>query len=156
MFTMPYYAGETLTEIQRLIPDTEKYLADVFALLGVADSKTSETPTPTVTSSVHMTMDQGKPENIKATPTISATKTTQFVMYTTNIRHGSTKPIENIQVGSGWTGGKKIQASDLPIIFNAVSEELDHRFRNMVDSSDERGLGDDSSSDLSSELGFLR
>lgn len=123
----------------------------------MADPKTSETPTPTTTSSVHMTVKQDKPENIKATPTVSATKTTQPAMYTTNIRHGDTKPIENIQVGSGWTGGKKLQASDLPVIFDAVSKELDHRFRNMVDSSDERGLRDDSSpDDLSSEPGLLR
>lgn len=148
--------GAILTEIQRLIPDTEKYLADIFALLGVTDPKTSETPTPTVTSS-HITVEQDKPESIKATPTTSATKTTQSAMYTTTIRNGDTKPIENIQIGSGWTGGKKLQASDLPVIFDAVSKELDHRFRNMIDSSDERGLGDDSGSDdFSSELGFLR
>jgi hypothetical protein len=78
-------------------------------------------------------------------------------MYTTtNVRYGD-KPIENVEIGSGWTGGKKLQASDLPFIFDAVSKILDHRFRNAVDSSDERGLGGDSGyEDLVSELGFLR
>lgn len=156
---------------QRLIPDTEHYLADLFSMLGVENPSTSETPTPTVTPSIHITAEQDKPVNIKATgtPTTSATKssTTLPTMYTTNIRHGDTRPIENIQIGSGWTGGKKLQASDLPVIFAAVSKELDHSFRNMIDSSDERGLGDDTESnerflktdsnpnDFSSELGFL-
>jgi hypothetical protein len=78
-------------------------------------------------------------------------------MYTTtNIRYGD-KPVENVEIGSGWTGGKKLQASDLPFIFDAVSKILDHRFRNTVDSSDERGLGGDSASEgLGVWLGFLR
>ncbi|KAJ5212509.1 uncharacterized protein N7498_004155 [Penicillium cinerascens] len=139
----------------RLIPAAERYLADAFAVLGVSEPETSQTPIPL--TSVHISLWQDTPENITATPTASATKTTQPAMYTTNIRHGDDKPIENIQVGSGWTGGNKLQASDLPFIFDALSKALDHRFRNMIDSSDERGLGDDSgSNDLRSEIGFLR
>ena len=93
--------------------------------------------------------------------------TTQPAIYTTNIHKGDTRPIENIQIGSGWTGGSKLQASDLPVIFDAVAKALDHRFRNMIDSSDERGLGDDAESnkhvlesdpnsdDFAAELGYL-
>lgn len=64
-------------------------------------------------------------------------------MYTTTIHRGDTDPIENIQIGTGWTGGKQFQASDLPVLFDAVAKELGHRVHNMVDSSDERGLGND-------------
>ncbi|OQD77505.1 hypothetical protein PENDEC_c002G06230 [Penicillium decumbens] len=156
VYARPIRESGTATQVQpatniqprdpRLIPDTERYLPDVFSLLGVPNSIPSETPTPTptptISPSVHITAEQDKPVNIKATPTISASKTTQSATYTTNIRHGDTKSSESIQVGSGWTGGKKLQASDLPFIFDSVSKEIDHRFRNLVDSSDERGLGD--------------
>ncbi|KAJ5131946.1 hypothetical protein N7448_006104 [Penicillium atrosanguineum] len=180
VYAHPIQESATATQVQpvtniqprdpRLIPDTEHYLADIFGLLGVEDPHTSETPSPTL-ASTDMTGKQDKPANVKTTgtPTSSATKTTitQPAMYTTNIRHGDTKAIENIQIGSGYTGGNKLQASDLPVIFDAVAKELDHRFRNMIDSSDERGLGDDTDSnkrvlesdpnsdDFAAELGFL-
>lgn len=148
--------GNILTASKRLIPDTEHYLADVFTLLGVTDPTPSDkpTPTPTVTPSMSIKAEHGKPENIKATPVVSSSTTVTThpaAAFTTVIRHGNTKPIENIQIGSGWSGKKKLTAEDLPVIFDAVSRELARRFRNMIDSSDEVGLGDDS--DL---LGYLR
>ncbi|KAJ5684617.1 uncharacterized protein N7477_000962 [Penicillium maclennaniae] len=134
----------------RLIPDTEHYLAEIFDLLGVQDPNSSSetpTPTPTLASSIHITVEQDKPINTTATGTSTSstilTMSTQPAMYTTNIRNGDSRPMENIQIGSGWTKDGKLQASDLPVIFGAVAKELDHRFRNMIDSSDERGLGDD-------------
>lgn len=59
------------------------------------------------------------------------------------IRHGDNEPIESIQVGSGWKGGKKLTPEDLPFIFDAVSKVLAQRVRDVIDSSDEVGLGND-------------
>lgn len=74
--------------------------------------------------------------NSIATPS----STGQGTSFTTVIHNGNNKPIENIQIGSGWDGRKELRASDLPMIFDAVYEEMEHRFRNMIDSSDELGL----------------
>ena len=64
-------------------------------------------------------------------------------MYSTTIKHGNQRPIENIQIGEGYDDGKKLSASDLPNIFAAVETELASRLRDAVDSSDELGLEDE-------------
>lgn len=123
--------------LQRLIPDTEHYLADVLDSLGVgvpepdAASQATYTPTPTIKA------EQEHPVNIEATPT----STGGSVKFTTVIHNGNDRPIENIQIGNGWDGKKELRASDLPVIFDAVYKEMESRFRNVLDSSDEIGLG---------------
>lgn len=95
---------------------------------------------------MNVKIEHGKPMNIKATPVVSSSTTvsTQAVSaYTTVIRHGDDEPIENIQIGPGWDGKKKVTAEDLPIIFDAVSKALSSRFRDMIDSADEVQLGED-------------
>ena len=68
-------------------------------------------------------------------------KPSEEVSSTTIVKHGGdTKPIENIQIGTGWDGEKRVQASDVPMILNAVYKEIANRFNNLVDSSDEVGL----------------
>ncbi|KAF3385517.1 hypothetical protein F1880_002253 [Penicillium rolfsii] len=140
----------------RLIPDTEHYLSEVFNLLGVSDptrteSTTTSLPTPTSTETASETpsatnmpnemvkVEHGKAINVDATPVVSGSGVT----YSATIKHGSQKPIENIQIGSGYHGGKKLAASDLPFIFAAVETEIASRWRNLVDSSDELGLDDE-------------
>ena len=58
-------------------------------------------------------------------------------MFTTTIKNGNNKPVQNIQIGTGWEGKKRIEASDVPVILAAVETELAHRFNDMVDSQDE-------------------
>ena len=96
------------------------------------------TPTSTKTAGPLVKAEQGKPINLDATPVVSS----NGVMYSTTIKHGNQRPIENIQIGEGYHGGKKLAASDLPIIFAAVETELASRLRDVVDSSDELGLED--------------
>lgn len=96
------------------------------------------TPTSTKTAGPLVKAEQGKPINLDATPVVSS----NGVMYSTTIKHGNQRPIENIQIGEGYHGGKKLAASDLPIIFAAVETELASRLRDAVDSSDELGLED--------------
>lgn len=124
--------------MQRLIPDTEHYLADVLDSIGVGDPETDTstqaayTPTPTIK------VEQDQPVNSIATP---SSTTTQGATFTTVIHSGNNRPIENIQIGAGWDGKKELRASDLPAIFDAVYKEMESRFRNVIDSSDEIGLG---------------
>lgn len=123
--------------LQRLIPDTENYLAKVLDNLGVGDHETDTstqaayTPTPTIK------VEQDHPVNSIATPSTTGSGAT----FTTVIHNGNDKPIENIQIGNGWDGRKELRASDLPMIFDAVYKEMESRFRNVIDSSDEVGLG---------------
>jgi hypothetical protein len=144
--------AHTNSRQQRLIPDTEHYLAEVFDLLGVSaptpteptptetPSEThSETPSATGTPSPIVKTEHGQPINLDATPVVSGSGVT----YSATIKHGNQKPIENIQIGSGYHGGKKLAASDLPIIFAAVETEIASRWRDVIDSSDELGLDDE-------------
>lgn len=133
---------------QRLIPDTEHYLSEVLDLLGVPEPKSteptptetpSETPSATTVPSPTVNAEHGQPINVDATPVVSGSGVT----YSATIKHESQKPIENIQIGSGYHGGKKLSASDLPIIFAAVETEIASRWRNVIDSSDELGLNEE-------------
>lgn len=74
------------------------------------------------------------------TSTPSSTTTADEMTFTTTIRNGNSKPIENIQIGQGWKGSNRIHASDVPVIMSAVEEALANRFNDIVDSSDELGL----------------
>lgn len=96
-----------------------------------ASSQASYTPTHTIKA------EQDHAVNTDGTPT----STGSGAKFTTEIHNGDDQPIENIQIGSGWDGKKELQASDLPKIFTIVEKEMEHRFRNIIDSSDELGLG---------------
>lgn len=137
------------SRLQRLIPDTEHYLSEVFDLLGVSVPTTTtsiptETPTETTvetpsSTGVHgpfVKAEHGVPTNLDATPVISS----DGVMYSSTVKHESGEPIANIDIGPGWHGGKKLSASDLPFIFAAVETELASQWRNVIDSADELGL----------------
>lgn len=116
-------------------------------MLGVSDPDPSPSIKPTPTTPIFIKAEHGKPENLHATPVVSSTTTATThpasAAFTTTVRHGDKKPIENIQIGSGWKGGKKLRAEDLPVVFGAVEMAISQRFRDLIDSSDEVGLGDD-------------
>lgn len=97
------------------------------------------TPTSTKTAGPLVKAEQGKPINLDATPVVSS----NGVMYSTTVKHGNRRPMENIQIGEGYQGGNKLAASDLPIIFAALETEIASRLRDAVDSSDELGLKDE-------------
>lgn len=136
---------------QRIIPDTENYLSDIFRELGVdsLDKALAPTSSTTETPASSSAASHGVNEKATATPTStiaeemttpSSTMTADEVIYTTNIKIGSNRPIENIQLGQGWKGSNRIHASDVPVIMSVLEEALANRFNDMVDSSDELGL----------------
>lgn len=133
--------------IQRLIPSSEDYLSDIFGMLGISKPSSSTptptpTPTPTQTPSYYSApgiyAEQGTPTNAKATPTSE----NHSVSFTGTIKHDANdKPIENVQIGSGWKGdGKRIKAEDVPVILQMAYKEIANRFNDAIDSSDEVGL----------------
>lgn len=130
----------TIYYFQRIIPDTESYLVNILDSLGFgnpkADTSASATPTPTPTPTPTMAAEQDQPVNSVATPSTTG----QGATFTTVIHNGNDRPVENVQIGSGWDGRKELRASDLPVIFDALYKDMESRFRNMVDSSDELGL----------------
>jgi len=146
---------------KRLIPDTENYVHEIFQGLGLADPSSSSTRTPSSTPTPSVKAEQGHPENLnsedhsenmKPTPTTHITyqsSTSYTPTYDSNgagfthtVKHqeSSKKPIENIQLMHGWNQDRKLTSEDLPLIFDAVYQELKHRVGNMIDSSDEVGL----------------
>lgn len=62
--------------------------------------------------------------------------------YTHTVKHvqSNKRPIENVQIGQGWNGDKKVTTEDIPVAFDSLYEELEHRLKNVIDSSDEIGL----------------
>ncbi|KAJ5637578.1 hypothetical protein N7490_007457 [Penicillium lividum] len=131
----------------RIIPDTTEYLNDMLDLLGL-DSVLL--PSPTTTSAAPSATD-GFEQGVIATPTAtpsmasmnstpSPTGNVEQVTYSTTIKTENDKPIANLQIGEGWKGSNRIQASDVPFIMNAVYSALADRFNDVVDSSDEVGL----------------
>lgn len=115
-------------------------------MLGI-EKPSPSTPTPTPTPSPTQTpsyysapgvyAEHGTPTNAEATPT-SEDHSTSF---TATVKHdASDKPFENVQIGSGWNGNKRIRPEDVPSILQAAYKEIANRFNNMVDSSDEVGL----------------
>jgi hypothetical protein len=139
---------------QRLIPDTENYVHEIFQGLGLAEPSSTKTQTQTQTKTPTATVkaEQGQTENKLATPTthiiyessISYTPTygSDGAGFTHTVKHQASinKPIENIQIGHDWEKGGKFEAKDLPLLFDALTRELEHRVGNMIDSSDEVGL----------------
>lgn len=94
-------------------------------------SSSHATPTPSI-------KNEYKPENYYE-PSVN---TENGGGYTHNIEHVNTneKPIENVQIMPGWDNKHQLTAEDVPRVMDAVYKELAHRFRNMLDSSDEVGL----------------
>ncbi|KAJ5279879.1 hypothetical protein N7478_005251 [Penicillium angulare] len=134
----------------RIIPDTEHYLADVLDMLGVPSLDSSNTPssTPSLAPTPTIQAEEVHPQNIMATsakvqqysPSPSPTTSADEVTFTTTIKNGKDKPFKNIQIGSGWEGKNRVEASDVPFIMDAVYGTLADRFNDLVDSSDELGL----------------
>ena len=139
---------------QRLIPETEHYLDDILNMLTGESSTPDATPTssssntPMQTSTPSTKKEPAEPVNSQAQaskvqtpkPSPSPTTSADSVSFTTTIKSEDTKPIQNIQIGAGWNGKKRIEASDVPVIMNAVYQDIADRFNDMIDSSDEVGL----------------
>ncbi|KAJ5939587.1 hypothetical protein N7466_002721 [Penicillium verhagenii] len=141
----------------RIIPDTENYIHSVFDMLGlpaldsvlsVASSSSSSAASETPASSSHAIdvkvtptpTPTPTPTTFEKKPTPSPTTTADEVTFSTTIKNGNDRPVENIQIGQGWKGSNRIQASDVPFIMGAVESALADRFNDMIDSSDELGL----------------
>ncbi|OQE06734.1 hypothetical protein PENVUL_c016G04993 [Penicillium vulpinum] len=128
----------------RLITDTQNYVHDILQGLGLEDP----TPTAAPTASIETTQQQN-PENTKPTHMTYSDSNIYAPSYDSNgvgftqtvkTEHSNNRPVENVQVGHGWRGGDEITPEDFPFIFETMARELGHRFKNMVDSSDEVGL----------------
>ncbi|KAJ6036260.1 hypothetical protein N7540_000539 [Penicillium herquei] len=162
-------SGATRTDAQRtsviepreprIIPDTERYLDDVLSMLGIPSPEKTDVPSsnPSVAATPTSQASHGKAQSAVPTPVVATPSkvqqytptpsTTQHIddwTVTTSIKkNNDTKPIENIQIGSGWHGGNRIQASDVPFIMNSVYSAVADRLNDFVDSSDELTLDDE-------------
>ncbi|KAJ5630815.1 uncharacterized protein N7484_010915 [Penicillium longicatenatum] len=136
----------------RLMPLTTDYIDGILDILGMdslnkvlvptsttATTATTETPTSSAIHGVEVTTT-ATPTIAEEMPEPSSITTADEMTFTTTIKNGNNRPIENIQVGQGWKGSNRLQASDVPVIMGAVEEELANRFNDLVDSSDELGL----------------
>ncbi|CAG8886388.1 unnamed protein product [Penicillium egyptiacum] len=150
--------GKLESRSPRLIPDTEEYVHDILQGLGLTEptptTTSTATPTATPTTSIKNKQDLEDLEDMKPTQTthIIYSSSTSYTPthgsngagYTHTVKHeySNNRPIENIQVGHGWNGDKKITAEDFPAVFDAVYRELEHRLKDTINSSDEIGLED--------------
>ncbi|KAJ9492381.1 hypothetical protein VN97_g861 [Penicillium thymicola] len=139
----------------RLIPDTQKYVHDILQGLGLeeptptATATATSTPTATPTAGVETKEDL---DNMKPTQTTNIiyssstsytpTHSSNGAGYTHTVKHvhSNNRPVGNVQIGQGWNGDKKITTEDIPVAFDTLYRELEHRLKNMIDSSDEIGL----------------
>ena len=154
-----HWKNTLLTKTQRLIPDTQKYVHDLLQGLGLeeptptATATSTPTPTPTATAtataSVETTQDLDSMKPTQTTNIIYSSSTIYTPTYSSNGAgythtvkhiHSNNRPIENVQIGQGWNGDKKIRTEDIPVVFDTLYRELEHRLNNMIDSSDEIGL----------------
>ncbi|KAJ5098916.1 hypothetical protein N7532_005917 [Penicillium argentinense] len=126
-----------ILEPRRIIPDTEHYLANILGSIGVGDPETDASSQAAYTPTSTIKAEQDQPENTKVTPSTTGSGAS----FTTVIHNGNDQSIKNIQIGPGWDGHKELRASDLPLIFDAVYKEMQHRLKDAFDSSDELGLG---------------
>ncbi|CAI7594239.1 unnamed protein product [Penicillium palitans] len=139
----------------RLIPDTQKYVHDLLQGLGLVEPTATATPTPTPTptatptASVETKQDLDNMKPTQTTNIIYSSSTSYTPTYSSNEAgythtvkhiHSNNRPIENVQIGQGWNGDKKITTEDIPVVFDTLYRELEHRLKNMIDSSDEIGL----------------
>ncbi|CAI7612464.1 unnamed protein product [Penicillium discolor] len=139
----------------RLIPDTQKYVHDLLQGLGLQaptpTATATSTPTATPTTSVDTKQDLDDMKPTQTTNIIYSSSTSYTPTYSSNGAeythtvkhvHSNNRPIENVQIGQGWNGDKKITTEDIPVVFDTLYRELEHRLKNMIDSSDEIGLDD--------------
>ncbi|KAJ5957496.1 hypothetical protein N7501_011775 [Penicillium viridicatum] len=139
----------------RLIPDTKEYVHDLLQGLGLeepaptATATSTPTPTSTPTASVETEQDLDSMKPTQTTHIIYSSSTSYTPTYSSNVAgythtvkhiHSNNRPIENVQIGQGWNGDKKIRTEDIPVVFDTLYRELEHRLNNMIDSSDEIGL----------------
>ncbi|KAJ5383060.1 hypothetical protein N7517_000971 [Penicillium concentricum] len=133
----------------RLIPDTEEYVRTILQGFGLEAPTPTSTPTPTVTPTASIKTNQDL-ENMEPTQTthsiysspISYTSTygSNEAGYTQTVehKHSDNEPVESAQVGDGWNGGKQVE--DFTKLFKSIYELLEHRLKDMINSSDEIGL----------------
>ncbi|CAP93154.1 hypothetical protein E8E15_002319 [Penicillium rubens] len=151
--------GKLESRSPRLIPDTAEYVHDILQGLGLtkpspsSTATSSATPTSTPTSTPTASIkDEQDVEYMKPTHTthIIYSSSTSYTpthgsngagyTHTVKQEHSNNRPVENIQIGQGWNGGKKITAENFPAVFDAVYKELEHRLSDAINSSDEIGL----------------
>lgn len=150
---MCHWKNTLLTKTQRLIPDTQKYVHDLLQGLGLQaptpTATATSTPTATPTTSVETKQDLDDMKPTQTTNIIYSSSTSYTPTYSSNGAgythtvkhvHSNNRPIENVQIGQGWNGDKKITTEDIPVVFDTLYRELEHRLKNMIDSSDEIGL----------------
>ncbi|KAJ5827371.1 hypothetical protein N7447_004134 [Penicillium robsamsonii] len=132
----------------RLIPDTEEYVRTILQGFGLEEpaptSTLTSTPIATPTASIKPIQDL---ENMAPTQTthiiysssISHTPTygSNGASYTQTVEHedSDNQPVESAQIGNK---GKKIE--DFTKFFQSIYKFLEHRLKDMIDSSDEIGL----------------
>lgn len=130
---------------QRLIPDTANYLADVFGTLGILGCGKNPGNFPYVKGRPQnqpAAMTQGNNVAVTPSPIPTPTTTSNTVSYTYTYKNGKNnhKPIENIQIMSGYSNKQGLTTEDVRLVLGALYKTLADRFRNMVDSSDELTL----------------
>ncbi|KAJ5494394.1 hypothetical protein N7463_010481 [Penicillium fimorum] len=129
----------------RLIPDTEEYVRTILQGFGLEEPA----PTPTSTSTPIATPNASTKTNQDLENT-GPTQTTHMI-YSSSVSHtptyssngaSYTQTVENEhtenQIGNGWNGGKNIE--DFTKFFQSIYKLLEHRLKDMIDSSDEIGL----------------
>ncbi|CAG8135353.1 unnamed protein product [Penicillium nalgiovense] len=151
--------GKLESRSPRLIPDTKEYVHDILQELGLTKPSPTSTATATATPTATPTStpiasikDEQDVEYMKPTQTthIIYSSSTSYTpthgsngagyTHTVKQEHSNNRPVENIQIGQGWNGDKKITAENFPAVFDAVYKELEHRLSDTINSSDEIGL----------------
>ncbi|KAG0155394.1 hypothetical protein PDIDSM_971 [Penicillium digitatum] len=148
-------AGTLESQSQRLIPDTKKYINALLQGLGLEEPTTTTTATPTPTTTATSTASvktkqETADKNLTQTTHIiyssstshTPTSSSNSAGYTHVVKdaYSKNKPIENIQIGPGWNGDRKVTPEDLPAVSDTLYRELENRLNNVIDSSDEIGL----------------
>ncbi|KAJ5799412.1 uncharacterized protein N7518_001480 [Penicillium psychrosexuale] len=145
------HTGKLESRSPRLIPDTQKYVHDILQGLGLEEptSTSTSTPTATPTASVKTKQDSESMNPTKTTEITYSSSTSYTPTYSGNSAsythtvknvHSYNRPVENVQLGHGWNGDKKVTVDDLPAAFDALYKVLEHRLKDAIDSSDEIGL----------------
>ncbi|KAJ5158860.1 uncharacterized protein N7500_008511 [Penicillium coprophilum] len=137
----------------RLIPGTDEYVRSIlqgFGLEGPTPTSTP-TPTPTTTPTITVKTELGleNEEPTQNTHIISPSPVSHTYTYGSNQagyiqtvehEHSNSQPIESEQIGDVLNGSKKISLQDFPVLLQSIYKALEHRLKDLIDSSDEIGL----------------
>ncbi|OQE37864.1 hypothetical protein PENCOP_c009G03630 [Penicillium coprophilum] len=137
----------------RLIPDTDEYVRSILQGFGLEGPTPTSTPTPTPTTTPTITvktelgLENEEPTQIThivSSSPVSYTHTygSNQAGYTQTVEpeNSNSQPVESEQIGDGLNGGQKINLQDFPVLFQSIYKALEHRLKDMIDSSDEIGL----------------